>query len=75
MIRTYVDTNVLIRAFRGQDAGLAAAAIVEAGKYTLSAMDALHIAAAQRLHADEFITAEKPDKPLFKIRSPKVIAL
>jgi hypothetical protein len=133
MIRTYVDTNVLIKAFRGQDAGLAAAAIavledperefvgssfmklellpqatfhrrpheitfyqrffaqieqwaeidealveeaiIEAGKYTLGAMDALHIAAARRLKVDEFITAEKPEKPLHRIKLPKIIAL
>jgi predicted nucleic acid-binding protein len=37
-----------------------------AGRYGLSAMDALHLAAAISLKADEFVTCEKPGKPLFR---------
>jgi predicted nucleic acid-binding protein len=39
----------------------------EAIRYGLSAVDALHIAAAKRAKCHEFITAEKPTKPLFRV--------
>lgn len=47
---------------------LVAAALREAGKVPLSAVDAIHVAAAKRLKADELITAERPGKPLHKVR-------
>ena len=37
-----------------------------ARKYGLSAMDALHIASALALKADEFVTSEKTSKPLYR---------
>ncbi len=51
---------------------LVAAALEEAGAVPLSAVDAIHVAAAKRLKADEFITAERPGKPLHKVRGLKV---
>jgi predicted nucleic acid-binding protein len=39
----------------------------EAETFGLSAMDALHIAAAKRAECDEFVTAEKTTKPLFRV--------
>jgi hypothetical protein len=36
-------------------------------QYGIAAMDALHLAAAIRLGAKEFITAEKPGKPIFRV--------
>jgi predicted nucleic acid-binding protein len=39
-----------------------------ARQYGLSAVDALHLAAAVRQGAGEFITAEKPGKPMFRVR-------
>jgi len=51
---------------------LVAAALEEAGAVPLSAVDAIHVAAAKRLKADEFITAERPGKPLHKARGLKV---
>jgi len=36
-----------------------------AGTYGLAAMDALHVAAALQIQADELITTEKPTKPIF----------
>ena len=51
---------------------LLAAALAEAGVVPLSAIDAIHVAAAKRLKADEFITAERPGKPLHKARGLKV---
>jgi hypothetical protein len=39
----------------------------EAATVGLSAMDALHIAAARRAECDEFVTAEKTTKPIFRV--------
>jgi predicted nucleic acid-binding protein len=39
-----------------------------ARQHGLAAVDALHLAAAIRQGADEFITAEKPGKPMFRVR-------
>ena len=39
-----------------------------ARQYGLAAVDALHVAAAIRQGANEFITAEKPGKPMFRVR-------
>ena len=41
----------------------------------LSAMDALHVAAAILLNADELITTERPTKPIHRITAVKVISL
>jgi predicted nucleic acid-binding protein len=51
---------------------LVGAALAEAGAVPLSAVDAIHVAAAKRLKADEFITAERPGKPLHKARGLNV---
>ena len=39
-----------------------------ARRHGIAAVDALHLAAAIRQGADEFITAEKPGKPMFRVR-------
>lgn len=44
-------------------------------KYGLAAMDALHIAAALSVDAEEFVTTEKPTKPMFRVTSIQVISL
>jgi predicted nucleic acid-binding protein len=36
--------------------------------YGIAAMDALHIAAALTVGAEEFVTTEKPSKPMFRVR-------
>lgn len=54
---------------------LVAVALAEAGTVPLSAVDAIHVAAAKQLKADELITAERPDKPLHKVRGLKVCFL
>lgn len=41
-------------------------ATVEAAGHGLSAMDALHLAAARILGADELVTTERPGKPLYR---------
>ncbi len=52
-----------------------AAAQTEAAKSGLAAMDALHLAAAYLLHADEFITTERPEKPVHRSSLVKVAYL
>ena len=44
-------------------------------EYGLAAMDALHIAAALSLDASEFITTEKPTKPMFRVSTIKLISI
>ena len=46
---------------------LVAQAEREAEQAGLSAVDALHVAAAKKATCHELITAEKPDKPLFRV--------
>ena len=54
---------------------LGSAAFALARKYGLAAADAIHIAAAIRLGAQEFITSEPPGKPIFRVAEIKVTAL
>jgi len=51
---------------------LVAAAQEEAEMIGLSAVDALHVAAARRGDADELYTSEKPSKPLFRAAAIRV---
>jgi predicted nucleic acid-binding protein len=44
-------------------------------QYGLAAMDALHIAAANSIGVEEFITTEKPTKPMFRVSSIKLISI
>lgn len=54
---------------------MALAAIKLASKYDLAPIDALHIGAAFVGKVDEFVTLEKQDKPLCKVKEIKVISL
>jgi len=57
--------------------GLVSLAIAESERYGLAALDALHLAAALMLAADEFVTTEKPGKPIYRAgvsRSPSAIS-
>ena len=47
----------------------------EAQRFGLSAMDALHVAAATLLHADQLITTEGPRKLIHRTVSVSVVAL
>jgi predicted nucleic acid-binding protein len=45
-------------------------------EYGLSALDALHVAAALLAGCDELITTEKPDKPMFRLNlEVRVVAI
>ena len=46
-----------------------------ANRHGLSAMEALHVAAAVSVGADELVTTEKPEKPLHRVTAVKVISL
>lgn len=48
---------------------------MEAARSGLSAMDALHLSAAHILEADEFVTTERPGKPLYRSTLVKVLYL
>ena len=50
-------------------------AYVEARKSGLGAMDALHIAAAIFAGAEDFITTEKPGKPIHRVDSIRVLSI
>lgn len=47
----------------------------EVSEFGLGAMDALHIAAAVSLGADEFITNEKPEKSIHRTPSIRIISV
>ena len=59
------------RTFRGLNR-IEKVARTEAARCGLAAMDALHVAAAFLMKADELITAEKPGKPIFRTTLVKV---
>ena len=48
---------------------------IEAGKAGLSAVDALHVAAAKRARCVELVTAEKPTKPLFRAAGIQITSI
>jgi hypothetical protein len=47
----------------------------QARRYGLGAVDAFHIAAAYLLGADELVTTEKPQKPMYRSELVRVICL
>jgi predicted nucleic acid-binding protein len=47
----------------------------EACRLGLSAVDALHVAAAMAVRADELVTTEKPGKPIHRVTSLKVTTI
>lgn len=51
------------------DNGIVEQALIEASSFGLAAMDALHVAAAVQLGADELVTTEKPTKPIHRTSS------
>ena len=44
-------------------------------RFGLSAMDALHVAAAFAVGAEEFVTTEKRDKPLHRVTDIRVLSI
>lgn len=56
-------------------ASLIEAAYSEATAAGLSAVDAIHVAAAKDTNSDEFITGENSSKPLFRVKNLKLTTL
>jgi predicted nucleic acid-binding protein len=54
---------------------LFALALSLAGMHGLAALDALHIASALAAGAQEFITTEKPTKPIYRVSKLKITHL
>ena len=132
MKRTYIDANVLIAAFRGEEqvaqralrvlddpgrklvvsdylrlevlpkptfhkrqeevefmqtvfdgaaenletsSDLTSRALAMASKYDMTPIDALHVGAAAVAGVDEFVTMEKPTKPMCKVEEVKVVSI
>ncbi len=46
-----------------------------AQSYGLAAMDAIHLATAIAAQADEFVSGEKPGKPMFRVAEVKTVSL
>ncbi len=54
---------------------LTGCALSMASKYDMTPIDALHIGAAAVADVDEFVTMEKPTKPMCKVKEVKVISI
>lgn len=54
---------------------LARLAMTRAEEYGLSAVDALHVAAAEKAGAAELVTAERPTSPLARVTSIRVVSI
>ncbi len=46
-----------------------------ASTYGLSRLDALNVAAAIGLNADEFVTTEKPTKPMYRVSDLRFVSV
>ncbi len=57
------------------DSALYRDAFALAEHYGLAAADAFNLASAIRLQADEFVTAERPGRPMFRVKEVKVVTL
>lgn len=71
----YNDHFSITSACEPFSAELGEQALAMAKKHGLSSMDALHLAAAIRQGADEFITSELPGKPVFRVNGIRVVSL
>ena len=54
---------------------LTSRALAMASKYDMTPIDALHIGAAAVAGVDEFVTMEKPTKPMCKVEEVKVVSI
>jgi len=54
---------------------IASAALQLAQQYGLAALDALHVAAAVALKADELITTERPGKPIHRVTDVRIVGI
>lgn len=54
---------------------LTGCALEMASKYDMTPIDALHVGAAAVAGVDEFVTMEKPTKPMCKVKEIKVVSI
>jgi len=54
---------------------LTGCALAMASKYDMTPIDALHIGAATVAGVDEFVTMEKPTKPICRVKEIKVVSI
>lgn len=64
-----------VKAFEPLSAVLGNEAEAIAARYGLAGPDALQIAAAIRQGVTEFVTSEKPGKPMFRVKELRVVSL
>ena len=64
-----------VRQWATIDLALVQRALALAEQYGLGAMDALHVAAAERTGADEVVTGERPDKPICRVTTVRVVSI
>jgi predicted nucleic acid-binding protein len=57
------------------DGALYSDAFALAERYGLAAADAFNLASAIRLQADEFVTTERPGRPMFRVKELQVVTL
>ena len=57
------------------DGALYRNAFALAERYGLAAADAFNLASAIRLQADEFVTTERPGRPMFRVKEVKVVTM
>ncbi|MFO1432652.1 MAG: type II toxin-antitoxin system VapC family toxin [Candidatus Competibacteraceae bacterium] len=50
-------------------------AVTLAAQYDLAPVDALHASAAIQAGVDEFVTLEKPSKPLFRLKEIRMVSI
>lgn len=74
-VEFYEAFFALVSHWAGPLADIVTAAQAEAARAGLSAIDALHVAAAVAAGADELVTTEKPARPLHRTRAIKVISI
>ncbi|MGD9896829.1 MAG: type II toxin-antitoxin system VapC family toxin [Candidatus Methylacidiphilaceae bacterium] len=58
-----------------EDPAIFQLAVDTAARHDLQPMDALHVAISQHFGIDEFVTFEKPTKPIFRVAGIKVLSL
>lgn len=78
--RTY-EVAFYVRFFQGATRSVAITrslvglALQRAETFGLSAVDALHVAAAETAHADELVTSERATSPLLRVSTTRVVSI
>ncbi len=71
----YEDFFRAVVAWTRDDDAIVRAAYQLACTYGLAGMDALHVAAALALHADELVTTEKLTKPMHRVPLLRIVSI